>query len=140
MLFKQSNYWFCLLLCLGACSLRRTPRPSLLVLPVPEESFCFGLNFPPLVSYLFDSFLSQNINPMTVYGPECDVLQRGTPLRKLYRLRTKLFVFSPLARCVLVVCEITERLLFLAGFWAQVTNMTPKEFKHPVSHGPGGTI
>lgn len=65
-LFKQSNYWFCLLLCLGACSLRRTPRPSLLVLPVPEESFCFGLNFPPLVSYLFDSFLSQNINPMTV--------------------------------------------------------------------------
>ncbi len=40
--------------------------------------------------------------------------------------------------CVLVVCEITERLLFLAG--VQVMNMTPTEFKHPVSHGPDGTI
>lgn len=63
-LFKWSNYWFCLLF--WPCEISfAVLYLSFHVLPVPEESFYFSLNFPPRVLYLFDIVLSQHIIPMT---------------------------------------------------------------------------
>lgn len=106
------------------------------ILPVPEEAFYFSLNFPHVLLDLFDSFLSQHMIPIAVlpffmpFTEESYTVAQAVP--SITNRQTKSFC------CVLVVRGITERLLFLAG--VEVMNTTPIEFKHPVSHGPDGTI
>lgn len=132
-LFKRSNYWFCMLFCLCAAScavLYLSPH----ILPVPQDSFYFGLNFPPLVLDLFDSCLSQHITPIAVFQLLIQFTEETCTVAQV----VPSIINRQTNCCVLVVHEITVRPLFLAG--VQVRNMTPIQFKHPVSHGPDEAI
>lgn len=88
----------------------------------------------PYLSTLFPGLFSQRHMQFT---PEAHTVVQPAP-QVQQDANIKRFLFFSFLFRVHIAHGITRRLLFLAN--TQVMNMTPEDFKHPVSHSPDGTI
>lgn len=103
-LFKQSNYWFCLLFCLCAISLFAVLCPSLPTSSLSLKSLSILASiFRPLISYLFNSFLSQRIiciDILSQFTPETRSVAEAAPSTINLQTNKKSFLYV-LCSCLL---------------------------------------